>query len=259
MIARIAQSLSALGFACKVCVRGFVFSCCLVCLCDKCAAELSRRKNNFWVAAFFTGKPIGSCSKGKVMSAASPQEITALLAAWGSGDQAALDQLMPLVYDELRRMAHRYLGRERAGHTLQSAALVNEAYLKLLGERQMDWQNRAHFFAVAAQAMRQILVDYARTRNRDRRGGGAQRVSLEDALAVADEQSAELVALDDALNDLAAFDQRKSKVAELRFFGGLSVEETAAALQVAPVTVMREWRLAKAWLYRELNREADEA
>ena len=194
------------------------------------------------------------------MSAASSQEITALLAAWGSGDQTALDQLMPLVYDELRRIAHRYLGRERVGHTLQSAALVNEAYLKLLGERQMDWQNRAHFFAVAAQAMRQILVDYARTRNRDRRGGGAQRVSLVDALAVADEQSAELVALDDALNGLAVFDKRKSKVAELRFFGGLSVEETAEVLHVAPITVMREWRLAKAWLYRELNREvSDEA
>jgi len=194
------------------------------------------------------------------MSAASSQEITALLAAWGSGDQTALDQLMPLVYDELRRIAHRYLGRERVGHTLQSADLINEAYLKLLGERQMDWQNRAHFFAVAAQAMRQILVDYARTRNRDRRGGGAQRVSLEDALAVADEQSAELVALDDALNGLAVFDKRKSKVAELRFFGGLSVEETAEVLHVAPITVMREWRLAKAWLYRELNREvSDEA
>jgi RNA polymerase sigma-70 factor, ECF subfamily len=194
------------------------------------------------------------------MHTSTPQEITTLLLAWGSGDRAALDQLMPLVHDELRRMAHRYLGRERAGHTLQSAALVNEAYLKLLGERQMDWQNRAHFFAVASQVMRQILVDYARTRNRDRRGGGVQRVSLEDALAVASEQSAELVALDDALHGLAAFDERKSKVAELRFFGGLSVEETAEVLQVSPVTVMREWRLAKAWLYRELNKEvSDEA
>lgn len=194
------------------------------------------------------------------MSAASSPEITALLAAWGNGDQAALDLLMPLVYDELRRMAHRYLGRERVGHTLQSAALVNEAYLKLLGERQMDWQNRAHFFAVAAHAMRQILVDYARTRNRDRRGGGAQRVSLVEALSVASEETAELVALDDALNGLAAFDERKSKVAELRFFGGLSVEETAEVLHVSPVTVMREWRLAKAWLYRELNKEvSDEA
>ena len=189
-----------------------------------------------------------------------PQEITALLLAWGNGDKAALGQLMPLVYDELRRIAHRYLGRERVGHTLQSAALVNEAYLKLIGERQMDWQNRAHFFAVAAQLMRMILVDYARTRNRDRRGGGAQRVSLEDALAVADEQSADLVALDDAMKALAAFDERKSKVAELRFFGGLSVEETAEVLHISPVTVMREWRLAKAWLYRQLNRETtDEA
>lgn len=189
------------------------------------------------------------------MPASSPQEITALLAAWSDGNRAALDQLMPLVYDELRRMAHRYLGRERAGHTLESAALVNEAYLKLIGEQNMNWQNRAHFFAVAAQLMRQILVDYARTRNRDRRGGGAQRVSLEDALMVADEKFADLVALDDALKSLAAFDERKSKVAELRFFGGLSVEETAAALKVAPVTVMREWRLAKAWLYRELSKD----
>lgn len=189
-----------------------------------------------------------------------PQEITVLLIAWGRGDRAALDRLMPLVYDELRRMAHRYLGRERAGHTLQSAALVNEVYLKMVGGQQLDWQNRAHFFAVAAQLIRMILVDYARTRNRDRRGGGAQRVSLDDALLVADEQSAELVALNDALNSLAAFDERKSKVAELRFFGGLSVEETATALDVAPITVMREWRLAKAWLYRELNREGgDEA
>ena len=187
------------------------------------------------------------------MSAASSPEITALLAAWGNGDQAALDLLMPLVYDELRRMAHRYLGRERVGHTLQSAALVNEAYLKLLGERQMDWQNRAHFFAVAAQAMRQILVDYARTRNRDRRGGGAQRVSLVEALAVASEETAELVALDDALNGLAVFDERKSKVAELRFFGGLSVEETAAVLKVSVQTVLRDWGISKSWLAREMG------
>ncbi len=194
------------------------------------------------------------------MHASSSQEITALLAAWSDGQPEMLDQLMPLVYDELRRIAHRHLGRERVSHTLQSAALVNEAYLKLVGERQMNWQNRAHFFAVAAQIMRLILVDYARARNRDRRGGGAQRVSLEDALAVANEQSAELVALDDALNGLAAFDERKCKVAELRFFGGLSVEETAEVLRVSPVTVMREWRLAKAWLYRELSKEqADES
>ena len=194
------------------------------------------------------------------MPTSAPQEITALLAAWGNGDRATLDQLMPLVYDELRRIAHRHLGRERDGHTLQSAALVNEAYLKMLGGQQVDWQNRAHFFAVASQLMRMILVDYARTRNRKRRRGGAQHVSLDDALAMASEQSAELVALDDALKDLAAFDERKSKVAELRFFGGLSVEETAEVLHVSPVTVMREWRLAKAWLYRELNKEvSDEA
>jgi RNA polymerase sigma-70 factor (ECF subfamily) len=214
---------------------------------------------------FFAGSPgsahlqLGfSLERRNLMPTSTPQEITTLLLAWGSGDRAALDQLMPLVYDELRRMAHRYLGHERAGHTMQSAALVNEAYLKMLGGQHMDFQNRAHFFAVAAQLMRMILVDYARTRNRGRRGGGAQRVSLEDALAVASEQSADLVALDDALNTLATFDERKSKVAELRFFGGLSVEETAEVLQVAPITVMREWRLAKAWLYRELSREAEE-
>lgn len=189
------------------------------------------------------------------MSTSSPQEVTRLLIAWSQGERAALDQLMPLVYGELRRIAHRHLGRERTGHTLQSAALVNEAYLKLLGGQPLDWQNRAHFFAVAAQLMRQILVDYARTRNRERRGGGAAHVSLDAALLVADEQAAELVALDEALHSLADFDARKSKVAELRFFGGLSVEETAVALQVAPVTVMREWRLAKAWLYRELSKD----
>lgn len=182
------------------------------------------------------------------------EEISELLIAWGNGDRAALNQLMPLVYDELRRLAHRYLRRERAAHTLQTSALVNEVYLKLVNERAMQWQNRAHFFAIAAQLMRTILVDYARRRNNAKRGGRAQRVLFDEALAVSDEQTAELIALDDALNTLAALDERKSKVAELRFFAGLSVEETAEVLKVSPVTVMREWRLAKAWLHRELQR-----
>jgi RNA polymerase sigma factor (TIGR02999 family) len=188
----------------------------------------------------------------------SPEEVTELLVAWGDGDRAALDQLMPLVYEELRRLAHRYLGRERKDHTLQTTALVNEAYLKLINEREMQWQNRAHFFAVAAQMMRMILVDYARRRNYAKRGGGAHRVSFDESLVVSDERAADLIALDDALSSLAAVDERKSKVAELRFFGGLSVEETAAVLKVSPVTVMREWRLAKAWLHRELSKGGDD-
>jgi RNA polymerase sigma-70 factor (ECF subfamily) len=185
----------------------------------------------------------------------SPEEISELLVAWSNGERAALDQLMPLVYDELRHIAHRYLGRERAGHTLQTTALVNEAYLKLVNEREMRWQNRAHFFAVAAQLMRMILVDYARSRNYVKRGGGAQRVSFDEALAVSQERAGELIALDEALKTLAEMDERKSRVAELRFFGGLSVEETAEVLKVSSVTVMREWRLAKAWLHRELSKD----
>ncbi len=186
--------------------------------------------------------------------APSAEEISELLIAWGNGDRAALNQLMPLVYDELRRLAHHYLRRERAAHTLQTSALVNEVYLKLVNQRAVQWQSRAHFFAIAAQLMRTILVDYARRRNYAKRGGGAQRVMFDEALAVSNEQTAELIALDDALNTLAALDERKSKVAELRFFGGLSVEETAEVLKVSPVTVMREWRLTKAWLHRELQR-----
>lgn len=181
-------------------------------------------------------------------------QITELLAAWGSGDRSALDQLIPLVYDELRRIAHRHLQGERDEHTLQTTALVNEVYLKLANERAMHWHGRGHFLAVAAQLMRNILVDYARTRNYAKRGGGAQPVALEEALAVADEGAAELLALDDALQRLAAFDERKSRVAVLRFFAGLSVEETAQVLDVAPVTVMRDWQFAKAWLQRELSK-----
>jgi RNA polymerase sigma factor (TIGR02999 family) len=178
---------------------------------------------------------------------------TALLLAWGSGDPGALDQLMPLVYDEMRRLARLHLRGERAGHTLQATALVNEAYLRLIEVNQVRWQNRAHFFAMASRVMRRILVDSARARRYQKRGGGAERVSLDEVLLVSNEPSQDLVALDEALNALAAVDLRKSQVVEMRFFGGLSVAETAAVLKVSPDTVMRDWRLAKAWLLRELG------
>ncbi|HKQ76881.1 MAG TPA: sigma-70 family RNA polymerase sigma factor [Blastocatellia bacterium] len=184
----------------------------------------------------------------------SKQEVTQLLVAWSQGDQAAFDQLMPLVYEELRRVARRYMGRERAGHTLQTTALVNEAYLRLIDASQIEWQNRAHFFAISAQLMRRILVDYARSHNYVKRGGEAHHVPLEESLVFSMEQAPDLVALDDALTSLAAIDMRKSRVVELRFFGGLSVEETAEALKVSPRTVMSDWSLAKAWLLRELER-----
>ncbi len=192
------------------------------------------------------------------MESDSETNVSELLNVWGTGDQAALEKLMPLVYDELRRIAHRHLGRERAGHTLQTSALVNEAYLKLVKEREMHWQNRAHFFAIAARLMRLILVDYARGRNRVRRGGGALQVSLDEAMAVSDEQMADVLAMNEALDRLATFDERKSRVVELRYFSGLSVEETAEVLQISAVTVMREWRLAKAWLRKELNGEGSD-
>ena len=183
----------------------------------------------------------------------SPHEVTGLLEAWSHGDKAALDKLTPLVYDELRRLARRYMSRERAGHTLQTTALVNEAYLRLVDQKNVHWQNRAHFFAVAAQVMRHILIDHARTHNRAKRGGDAQLVSLEETEAMSPERAAELVALDEALNELAKLDERRSKVVELRYFGGLSIEETAEVLKVNPITVSRDWRWAKAWLYRAVG------
>lgn len=186
----------------------------------------------------------------------SPQEITQWLVAWSHGDQAALEKLMPLVYSELHRMAKRYMERENPGHTLQTTALINEAYLRLADQPEARWQNRAHFFGFAARVMRHILVDYARARHRMKQGGDVQRVSLEEAAVVSQEPAAELVALDDALSALAAVDARKSRVVELRYFGGLSVEEAAEVLKVSPVTVMRDWSMAKAWLYRALRREA---
>jgi len=180
------------------------------------------------------------------------EDISTLLRAWSDGDQSALDQLTPIVYDELHRLASRYLRRERRGHSLQTTAFVNEAWVRLVDYERMQWQNRAHFFAVSAQLMRRILVDHARRHNL-KRGGGLQHVSLEAAAVVGGGRDADLVALDDAMNTLAQLDPRKVQVVEMRFFGGLSVEETAEVLKVSPVTVKRDWRAAKAWLYRELT------
>ncbi len=179
---------------------------------------------------------------------------------WREGDRAALDEMMPLVHEELRRLAHHYMRRQRQDHTLQTSALINEAYLRLIDHKNMRWQNRAHFFAVSAQAMRRILVDHARARGYDKRGGGAQKVAFEEAMVVAEAKSAELIALDEALTDLAAVDARKGRIVELRYFGGLSVEETAEVIGVSAVTVMREWRSAKLWLMRALSKRGkDEA
>ena len=182
------------------------------------------------------------------MADKSPHEVTGLLLAWGEGDRTALDRLIPLVHDELQRMAHRYMSGEREGHTLQTTALINEAYLRLVDSGRMHWQNRAHFFAVSAEVMRRILVDFARARHYQKRGGNAVHLPLDQAPEVSQEREADLVALDEALIALAAIDQRKSKIVELRFFGGLSVKETAEVLKVSPDTVMREWKLAKVWL-----------
>ncbi len=183
----------------------------------------------------------------------SPQEITRLLVAWGDGDQSALDELAPLVQAELHRLAHHYMGRERPGHTLQTSALVNEAYIRLINWKDVRWQNRAHFFGVSAQLMRRILVDFARDRLYLKRGGGDLRVTLSEAAGFAVERGADLVALDEALNALGEVDQRKAQVVEMRFFGGLSVEEVAEVLKVSKETVMRDWRLSKVWLLRELD------
>jgi len=187
------------------------------------------------------------------MSSLSPQEVTQLLADWGKGDRSALDKLLPLVHSELRRIAQRQMSQERPGHTLQATALVNEAYLKLAGQQGFDWQNRAHFFAVCAQMMRHILIDHARAHARDKRGGGAVKVSLNDALVVADDQARHFLALDEALRALERLDPQKGKIVELRYFGGLSIEEAAKVMNVSPRTVRREWQRAKAWLYRMIT------
>jgi RNA polymerase sigma-70 factor (ECF subfamily) len=184
---------------------------------------------------------------------ASPPQVTQLLVAWSDGDQAARDELMPLVYEELRRLAHQCMRRERPVHTLQTSALLNEAYLRLVDQKNIQWQGRAHFFGIAARLMRQVLVDYARTRRYAKRGGDTRRVSLDEAMIVSTERADEVVALDEALKTLAEIDSRQSQIVELRFFGGLSIEETAEILDVSPGTVMRDWTLAKAWLRRALT------
>lgn len=172
---------------------------------------------------------------------------------WSDGDQAALDKLIPVVYQEMRRLAHHYMRQERAGHTLQTTALVNEAYMRLADYKRMRWQNRAHFFAVAALVMRRILVEHARGRDYAKRGGGTERVALDEAAFVSEGRSAEVIAVDDALKELEAWDARKGRIVELRFFGGLSIDETAEVLKISPTTVQREWRSAKAWLHRAIS------
>lgn len=189
--------------------------------------------------------------RGEQRQQAAPDDVSQLLRAWRDGDPSALEKLTPIVYSELHRLARRYMQGERAGHSLQTTALVNEAYVRLVGYKRMQWQNRAHFFAVSAQLMRRILVDRARRRNL-KRGGGLKRISLEDIPLVSAERGEDLVALDDAMIRLAELDPRKAQIVEMRFFGGLSVEETAEVLKVSAVTVMRHWSIARAWLYREL-------
>jgi RNA polymerase sigma factor (TIGR02999 family) len=180
-------------------------------------------------------------------------DVTGLLLAWRTGDEAALERLVPIVHGELRRIARRCMAGERAGHSLQATALVNEAYLRLVDVQHVNWQNRAHFLAMSARLMRRILVDYARSKGYQKRGGGAVKVTFDEGLPVVGGRDQDLVAVDDALEALAKVDERKSRVVELRFFGGLNVEETASVLKVSPDTVMRDWKLAKAWLLRELR------
>ncbi len=190
------------------------------------------------------------------MRGSPPQELSSLLRAWSGGDESALDKLMPLVYEELHRLAHHFMSREHAGHnTLQTTALVNEAYLRLIDADQVHWQDRAHFYAISAKLMRRILVDFARTRGYQKRGGNVRKVTLDEAVYLSPEPDEDLVRLDDALNALSEIDPRKAKVVELRYFGGLSVEETAEVLKVSTITVIRDWNMAKLWLLKELTRE----
>lgn len=194
--------------------------------------------------------------ESRSMMTVNTDDLTGLLIEWGQGDKAALDRLTPLVYDEIRRIAHRYVQREREGQTLQTTALVNEAYLRLAGSANITWQNRAHFYAVTAQVMRRILIDHARRRQYVKHGGETQRVAFEVAISevglMSQPRAAELLALDEALDELARLDPRKSRVVELRYFGGLSLEETAKVLEVSLMTVRRDWRAAKAWLYKKV-------
>ena len=191
------------------------------------------------------------------MSPRSRPELTRLLQAWGDGDQKALDEFAPLVFAELKRLARRHLIAEAPNHTLETGELVNEVFLRLIDWKNVEWQNRAHFFAVAAQMMRRILVDYARSRKYQKRGGGVRPVGLEKTAIVSKDRCHEFLVLDEALNRLAETDQRKSRVVELRFFGGLSVEETAVVVGVSPITVMRDWEFARSWLERELSRKTE--
>ncbi|MDQ3254670.1 MAG: sigma-70 family RNA polymerase sigma factor [Acidobacteriota bacterium] len=187
------------------------------------------------------------------MSRSAPQNLTQLLLDWGGGDQAALDRLTPVVYQELRRLARRHMRREREGHTLQTTALVHEAYLRLVNQKTARWQNRAQFFAVAARLMRRILIDHARGQSYAKRGGGARKVPLDEVAAVTPARAADLVALDEALKSLAQVDDRKAQVVEMKYFGGLTTEEIAEVLGVSTVTVLRDWSIAKAWLLREMS------
>jgi RNA polymerase sigma factor (TIGR02999 family) len=198
--------------------------------------------------------------KPATIAAPSPDDVTQLLVKWSNGNKAAINQLMPPIYQELRRLTSRYLRKKRHGHTLQSTALVNEAYLRLVDHSNLRWQDRAQFFALAARLMRNILIDHARSHHYAKRGGKAKKVSLDEAAVLTEEGAAELVALDDALTSLAKVDPRKSQVVELRFFGGLNIEETAGVLKISSMTVQREWRWAKAYLHREMGRrESDES
>src|ERR1700751_5885544 len=185
----------------------------------------------------------------------STHHVTQLLQAWGAGDQGALEQLMPLVYNELHRLAQRYMASEQTGHPLRTTALVHEVYLRLVGIQNLDWQNRSHFYALCARLMRRILIDFARSQNYQKRGGQIAHIELEESATVSTVVGAELLAVDDALNQLASVDTRKSEVVELKFFGGLTVDEIAATLKVSPETVMRDWKLAKAWVLRELGQK----
>ena len=184
-----------------------------------------------------------------------PSQVTQLLMNWSKGDKTALDQLIPLVHSELRRLAKRYMARQNPGHTLQTSALINEAYLRLVDQQSVHWQDRAHFFAVSAQIMRNILIDHARKYSYAKRGAGARKVALDSSIAMPEKKAKEIVALDDALVGLATVDPRKSQIVELRFFGGLTIEETAEVMSISPATVQREWRAARAWLQRAMSDE----
>ena len=184
-----------------------------------------------------------------------PQEITQLLVAWGGGDKQALDKLMPYVYEELRRLARTYMRNQKSDHTLQTTALVNEAYLRLIDSSQVKWQNRTHFFAISAQLMRRILVDFARAKKADKRGGGDPKVTFDEALPVAGEKESDLIALDEALKELAAMNERQAQIVEMRYFGGMTEKEIGEALDVSERTIRRDWNVARAWLFRELKKQ----